>query len=73
MIGDRIEDIIAANACGIQSIGVAQSHHTVKDLIGSGASLAFNNFLEITENSEQIWSRLGPHNEANSLSDTIRP
>ena len=46
MIGDRIEDIMAANACGIESIGVAQSHHTVKDLIGSGASLAFNNFLE---------------------------
>ena len=72
MIGDRIEDIMAANACGIESIGIAQSHHTVKDFIGSRASLAFNNFLEMTENSEKIWSLLGPRNEGNSVSGTLR-
>ena len=58
MFGDRIEDVISANASGISSIGVAQGYHTIKNLTDSGASLGFNNFLEIVENSDQIWALL---------------
>lgn len=71
MLGDRIEDIMAANACGIASVGVAQSHHTVKDLVDSGAKLAFQNFFELASTPERIWSLLDPPNEPNSHSGTI--
>ncbi len=61
MFGDRIEDVISANASGISSIGVAQGHHTIENLTDSGASLGFNNFLEIVENSDKIWQLLRNH------------
>jgi phosphoglycolate phosphatase-like HAD superfamily hydrolase len=72
MLGDRIEDIMAANACGIASVGVAQSHHTVNDLVDSGATLAFQNFIEVAKTPERIWSLLGLPNGQNSHSGTIR-
>jgi phosphoglycolate phosphatase len=72
MFGDRIEDIMAATACGIASVGIAQSHHTVKDLVDSGATLGFQNFLELAKTPERIWSLLGPLNEPNSDSGTLR-
>ena len=53
MFGDRIEDINAANAAGIKSVGVAHSFHTVADLKSAGATLAFRNFEELA-NSEDL-------------------
>ena len=41
MVGDRKEDVLAASAAGIPAIGVAQSAHTEKMLIASGAKLTF--------------------------------
>ncbi len=49
MIGDRLEDILAATAAGIPSIGVAQSAHTKKQLLDSGSSLAYHSMIELHE------------------------
>lgn len=52
MVGDRIEDIEAANAVGIKSIGVAQSFHSVEALKLAGAELAFNDFTSMVRSPE---------------------
>jgi phosphoglycolate phosphatase len=44
MIGDRVEDILAANSAGIDSVGIAQSAHSVDDLLGAGAIHAYESF-----------------------------
>jgi phosphoglycolate phosphatase len=44
MIGDRIEDICAANAAGIPSIGVSHSFHSNESLLEAGANLAISEF-----------------------------
>jgi len=46
MIGDRIEDILAASSAGIPSIGLAQSAHTLIDLKKVGASFVFSNISD---------------------------
>ena len=47
MIGDRIEDIEAAKAAQVFSIGVAQGHHTKELLMKHGANDAVDNMLEL--------------------------
>ncbi len=47
MIGDRIEDIQAAKAAQIFSIGVAQGHHTKELLMKHGANDAVDNMFEL--------------------------
>ena len=42
MVGDRIEDVKAAAAAGIPSVGVAHSHHSLDMLLNSGAELAYD-------------------------------
>jgi phosphoglycolate phosphatase len=47
MVGDRVEDIQAANGAGIPSIGVAQGSHTQLDLSEAGAKLTFASISEL--------------------------
>lgn len=54
MFGDRKEDMQAAKTLGISSIGIAQSSHSIDDLLGEGAKFAFRNFGELDFNSAQI-------------------
>ncbi len=52
MVGDRTEDIQAANAAGIPSIGIAHSFHDKRALEEAGAIHAFDSFLEFTNSVE---------------------
>ena len=54
MFGDRKEDIQAAKTLDISSIGIAQSAHSVDDLLGEGANFAFRNFRELDLFFDQI-------------------
>ena len=54
MIGDRVEDLEAATASGIPSIGIAQSAHDEERLALSGASLTYANMREAFESSKSI-------------------
>jgi phosphoglycolate phosphatase len=54
MFGDRKEDIRAAKTIGIPSIGIAQSAHSIQDLLAEGATYSFSNFTEIELHSDQI-------------------
>lgn len=54
MIGDRIEDIQAATAAGIESIGIAQSFHNKEILRDAGAKLAFDSFIELLNSDELV-------------------
>ena len=60
MFGDRVEDIIAAREAGIQSVGIAQSAHSMDNLLHAGASLAFKNFEEINLQSAKVIRLLNP-------------
>jgi len=46
MFGDRIEDVMAAKAAGIDCIGISQTFHTSIQLINAGAIKSFSNFCE---------------------------
>jgi len=54
MFGDRKEDIRAAKTLGIPSIGIAQSAHSVQDLLAEGATYSFSNFTELGLHFDQI-------------------
>lgn len=54
MFGDRKEDIQAAKTFDISSIGIAQSAHSVEDLLGEGAKFAFRNFGDLDLYFDQI-------------------
>jgi len=49
MIGDRTEDMIAANNAGIPSIGIAQSAHSEATLRSGGGVLTFKNVSGLYE------------------------
>jgi phosphoglycolate phosphatase len=49
MIGDRVEDIQAASAAGISSIGMALGYHTEQDLLDVGATFVFSNWIRLLE------------------------
>jgi phosphoglycolate phosphatase len=52
MVGDRIEDIQAAIAAGIDSIGIAHSFHYKATLEAAGANHVFENFLDFIHSKE---------------------
>ena len=52
MVGDRVEDIQAASAAGIPSIGIAHSFHDKGALEAAGAMHAFHSFLEFSDSVE---------------------
>lgn len=54
MFGDRKEDMQAAKTLGISSIGIAQSAHSIDDLLGEGANSAFRNFRELDLFFDQV-------------------
>jgi phosphoglycolate phosphatase len=55
MFGDRVEDMQAAKAAGIQSIGLAQGTHSKGQLLIAGASLAYSNFEEAYDEFETVF------------------
>lgn len=57
MVGDRVEDILAARAAGIDSIGIAHSFHDAQVLKSAGALHAFDSFLDFA-NSKEIGNLL---------------
>jgi len=52
MVGDRVEDIIAAKAAGIDSIGIANSFHNSQALKSAGALHAFDSFSDFANSYE---------------------
>jgi phosphoglycolate phosphatase len=62
MVGDRVEDILAAKGAGIPSIGLASSGHSIKELGDAGAKRVFRSMNEFSkelvflENLEDIFS-----------------
>lgn len=54
MFGDRKEDMQAAKTLDISSIGIAQSAHSIEDLLGEGAKFAFRNFGDLDLYFDQI-------------------
>ncbi len=55
MFGDRAEDMEAARAAGIQSVGIAQGAHSKDQLLMAGASLAYSNFEGANEEFETVF------------------
>ena len=49
MIGDRVEDILAAKGAGIPSVGLAASGHSTKDLGDAGAHRVFESMNVFSE------------------------
>lgn len=47
MVGDRVEDILAAKRASIRSIGVAQGVHSMNSLIAANADLVFSSMSEM--------------------------
>jgi phosphoglycolate phosphatase len=52
MVGDRVEDILAAQAAGIDSIGIAHSFHNSQDLKSAGALHTFESFMDFANSDE---------------------
>jgi len=52
MVGDRVEDILAAKAAGIDSIGIAHSFHNSQDLKSAGALHAFDSFADFANSDK---------------------
>ena len=47
MVGDRVEDVLAAKKVSISSIGIGQTYHTIEDFQENGASFAYSSILEL--------------------------
>lgn len=47
MIGDRIEDVLAAKAAKVLAIGIAQGAHSEDHLMNSGADRTFQSILQL--------------------------
>ena len=60
MFGDRVEDILAASAAGIQSVGIAQSAHSMDELLNAGANLTFKDFEQANQRSKRVLELLKP-------------
>jgi phosphoglycolate phosphatase len=49
MVGDRVEDTLAAKASGVKAISVIQGTHTAEAHIGAGAEKTFPNFVSLLD------------------------
>lgn len=47
MVGDRTEDMMAASSAGVTGIAIAQTFHSEKQLLDSGADIVAKNFYEL--------------------------
>jgi phosphoglycolate phosphatase len=54
MVGDRVEDVLAAKAAQIPSIGIASSGHSLKELSDAGARRVFNSMRYFSEELASI-------------------
>jgi phosphoglycolate phosphatase len=66
MVGDRVEDILAAKAAQIPSIGIASSGHSLRDLSDASARRVFNSMRDF---SDELAS-LENHGDIFSLTQT---
>ncbi len=64
MFGDRAEDILAARAAGIQSVGIAQSAHSMDELLNAGANLTFKDFEQVNQQTKRVLDLLKPIHHA---------
>jgi phosphoglycolate phosphatase len=60
MFGDRVEDILAAKAAGVHSVGIAQSAHSIDELLNAGADLTFQNFEQVNQQTKGVLDLLKP-------------
>lgn len=60
MFGDRVEDILAARAAGVHSVGIAQSAHSMDELLNAGADLTFQNFEQVNQQTKGVLDLLKP-------------
>lgn len=58
MVGDRSEDILAASAAGINSIGIASGAHSMEKLLKSGASMVFPNISAFADELREDFSQI---------------
>ena len=49
MVGDRIEDVLAAKSAGVFAVGIGQGIHTEDELLNSGAQATFQSISEFHE------------------------
>jgi phosphoglycolate phosphatase len=54
MFGDRIEDMLSANAARIISVGIAQGFHSSFDLITAGAKFVFEDFRGLMHETRNV-------------------
>lgn len=54
MIGDRVEDVLAAKAAGISSIGLGASGHSTEELRDAGALRVFKSMREFSDELESV-------------------
>ena len=51
MIGDRVEDIQAAQRASIKSVGIAQSAHSIKVLSEAGADYTYDSVVDMLDSN----------------------
>lgn len=54
MFGDRVEDMLSANAARIISVGIAQGFHSSFDLITAGAKFVFEDFRGLMHETRNV-------------------
>jgi phosphoglycolate phosphatase len=54
MVGDRVEDVLAAKAVGIPSIGIASSGHSIKQLSDAGARRVFKSMRDFLNELDSL-------------------
>jgi phosphoglycolate phosphatase-like HAD superfamily hydrolase len=59
MIGDRVEDIAAGIAAGVNTIGIAQTIFSKDDLLIAGADYVYTSLSELALNLENLVSAEG--------------
>ena len=58
MVGDRVEDVLAAKSAGIPSIGIASSGHSIEQLTDAGASRVFKSMRDLLEKLDSLENSL---------------
>lgn len=54
MVGDRVEDVLAAKAAGVPSIGIAASGHSIKQLSDAGARRVFQSMKDFLKELDSV-------------------
>jgi phosphoglycolate phosphatase len=59
MVGDRVEDVLAARAAGIPSIGITSSGHSMKQLNDAGARRVFKSMQDFFQEVDSLRNPIG--------------